>query len=218
MDGLPAALERVRGIEQTLQSLRAGRPGSTAFSQVLAGAVASGPSPSAEALPSATATSAAWTSAVQRPASLSGTALPGVVLPGAAAPAGAAPAAAAAYGNGQVPDSALVSIGGGERLQAGAAAGFLAMREAAARDGVQLPVNDSYRSLQEQRDMAARKGLYSQGGLAAQPGTSTHGLGRSVDLHLDQAAQSWMRTNGARFGYANDVAREPWHWTFTATG
>ena len=159
----------------------------------------------------------------------------------AARPAGAAPAAAArappgvarsgpprckqatpagggaglTWPNGEIPASELTSIGGRERLTSRAADGFLQMRAAAARDGVELPVNDSYRSLAEQEDMAERKGLYSEGGLAAKPGTSTHGLGVSVDLQLDDRALTWMRANGERYGFAEDVPREPWHWTYT---
>jgi LAS superfamily LD-carboxypeptidase LdcB len=52
--------------------------------------------------------------------------------------------------------------------------------------------------------------------LAATPGTSNHGWGLSVDLDLDATAQAWMRQNGARYGFVEDVPREPWHWTFRA--
>jgi hypothetical protein len=41
--------------------------------------------------------------------------------------------------------------------------------------GVDIGVTDSYRSYDAQVDVARRKGLYSQGGLAATPGTSDHG-------------------------------------------
>ena len=59
------------------------------------------------------------------------------------------------------------------------------MTEAARRDGVSIGVTDSYRSYGEQVDLARRKGLYSQGGLAAKPGTSDHGWGLSLDLDLE---------------------------------
>lgn len=48
----------------------------------------------------------------------------------------------------------------------------------------------------------------------ATAGTSTHGLGLSVDLGLDGRAQAWMRANADRFGFVEDVAGEPWHWTY----
>jgi D-alanyl-D-alanine dipeptidase len=127
------------------------------------------------------------------------------------------PAALAAYGNGKIPAEALTPIGqGNHRLWAPAAEGFAALEQAAAQDGVRIKVSDSYRSYEEQVDVARRKGLYSEGGLAAKPGTSDHGWGMSLDLSLDDRAQAWMRTNAGRFGFAEDVPREPWHWTFTA--
>jgi hypothetical protein len=80
--------------------------------------------------------------------------------------------------------------------------------------GVDIGVTDSYRSYDAQVDVARRKGLYSQGGLAATPGTSDHGWGMSLDLDLDSRALSWMRANAGRYGFVEDVPREPWHWTF----
>ena len=136
---------------------------------------------------------------------------------GAAAPAPAAALSAATpkgYGNGRIPPQALASIGGGERLWAPAAAAFERMRDAASAAGVRIGVNDSYRSFDEQVDMARRKGLYSAGGLAAQPGTSDHGWGKALDLQLDGRAQSWMRANGERFGFDDSTPREPWHWVY----
>ena len=116
-----------------------------------------------------------------------------------------------------MPAEALAPIGdGGHRLAAPAAAAFDRLQAAARRDGVAIGVTDSYRSFDAQVDVARRKGLYSQGGLAAQPGTSQHGWGLAVDLDLDSRAQAWMRANGARFGFVEDTPREPWHWAFTA--
>lgn len=118
------------------------------------------------------------------------------------------------FPNGKIPDHALVSIGGGEKLVPSAAEKFLQMRASAERAGVKIGINDSYRSYDEQVHMANTKGLYSQGGLAAKPGTSTHGLGLSVDLQLDSKALNWMRQNAKQFGFVNDVKNESWHWTY----
>lgn len=134
---------------------------------------------------------------------------------GSAAAAGGPPPELVRYGNGRIPPIALTSLGiGDHRLWAPAAQAFGALKAAAAADGVRIGVTDSYRSLPEQEDLVRRKGLYSQGGLAAAPGTSNHGWGLSLDLDLDGQAQAWMRTNAARFGFVEDVPREPWHWTF----
>ena len=123
-----------------------------------------------------------------------------------------------AYGNGKVPEAQLVEIGGagsGERMWAPAAAAYDRMTAAARADGVRFSVNDSYRSYGDQVDMAERKGLRSQGGLAAAPGTSSHGWGLAVDLQLDGKALGWMRDNAGRFGFAETVSGEPWHWGFS---
>ena len=139
----------------------------------------------------------------------------------AVAPAGAQPLSVAelktSYTNGRIPTDALAPIGdGGHRLAAPAAAAFGDLQAAARRDGVTIGVTDSYRSFDAQVDLVRRKGLYSQGGLAAQPGTSQHGWGLAVDLDLDSRAQAWMRANGARFGFVEDTPREPWHWAYEA--
>lgn len=130
-------------------------------------------------------------------------------------PVDGVPAELARYGNGRIPAAALTEIGSGNhRLWDPAARAFQAMEAAAARDGVTFGVTDSYRSYESQVDVARRKGLYSQGGLAAVPGTSKHGWGLALDLDLDAKAQAWMRDNGARFGFVENVPREPWHWEF----
>ena len=126
------------------------------------------------------------------------------------------PADLAAYGNGKVPASALSGIGhGSHRLWAPAAQAFRRLEAAAEKAGVELGVTDSYRSYAEQVDLARRKGLYSQGGLAATPGTSDHGWGRSLDLHLDSKALAWMRAHADEYGFDENVPRESWHWTYT---
>ena len=119
------------------------------------------------------------------------------------------------YENGRLPDEALTSIGvGSHRLSAPAASAFTKMTAAAEAEGVDIGVTDSYRSYDAQVDVANRKGLYSQGGLAAKPGTSDHGLGLALDLDLDAKALSWMRANAGRFGFVEDTPRESWHWKF----
>lgn len=124
-----------------------------------------------------------------------------------------------AYGNGQIPAAAMTSIGHGDhRLHAPAARAFQQMEAAARAEGITFGITTSYRDLPTQRRLAAEKGLYSQGGLAATPGTSNHGWGMSVDLRLDDRAQTWMRDNGWRFGFVEDVPREPWHWTYRPAG
>jgi LAS superfamily LD-carboxypeptidase LdcB len=128
------------------------------------------------------------------------------------------PADLARYGNGKVPADALTSIGKGHRMWTPAARQFEQLSAAAARDGVTIGITDSYRTYESQVDLAERKGLYKNGGLAAVPGTSDHGWGRSLDLKLDSTALAWMRENGAAFGFKEDTPRESWHWTYYPPG
>lgn len=121
----------------------------------------------------------------------------------------------AAYGNGKIPANALGKVGTtGATLWAPAAESLTGMIAAAKKDGVDIGINDSYRSYDEQVDMAKRKGLYSQGGLAAKPGTSEHGWGMAADLELNGKAQAWMQKHGAEYDFVNNVRGEPWHWAY----
>lgn len=121
----------------------------------------------------------------------------------------------AAYGNGKIPADALGQVGGTRhKLWAPAAEKLTSLIDDAKRDGVNIGITDSYRSYDEQVDVARRKGLYSQGGLAAKPGTSEHGWGMATDLDLNPAALAWMRKNGDKYGFVENVKRESWHWAF----
>ena len=154
--------------------------------------------------------SAGGTGASSRPAVLP------VTSPTALLGPGGVPVDLQSFGNGRIPGRALVDIDRGtHRLWSPAAVAFRALEAAAARDGVRFGVTDSYRSYEAQVEVAARKGLYSEGGLAARPGTSDHGWGRSLDLDLSPQAQRWMRAHAAAYGFQEDVPREPWHWTYT---
>ncbi len=121
----------------------------------------------------------------------------------------------AAYGNGKVPANALEQVGNTRhKLWAPAAQALNQMIGDAKKDGVHIGITDSYRPYEEQVDLARRKGLYSQGGLAAKPGTSEHGWGMATDLDLNAKALSWMKQNGEKYGYEMNVPRENWHWAY----
>jgi len=120
-----------------------------------------------------------------------------------------------AYGNGKIPADALEQIGiKKHKLWTVAAEAFKKMRADAADAGVDIGVTDSYRPYDEQVDLAKRKGLYSQGGLAAVPGTSPHGWGMALDVDVTPAGLSWLRQHGAEYGFVEAVPREPWHWEY----
>lgn len=126
------------------------------------------------------------------------------------------PEALRAFGNGKIPPTALAEIGqSGHRLYAPAAASWDSLVAAAKADGIDLRITDSYRSYEQQVDLVRRKGLYSEGGLGARPGTSNHGWGLAVDADVtDTRTRNWLKVNGPRFGWMETVPREPWHWEF----
>jgi LAS superfamily LD-carboxypeptidase LdcB len=125
------------------------------------------------------------------------------------------PADLAAYGNGKIPASALEQVGTTRhKLWGPAAEALTRMMSDAERDGVHIGITDSYRPYTEQVDLARRKGLYSQGGLAAKPGTSEHGWGMAADLDLNAKALAWVRQNADKYGFYNTASRESWHWGF----
>lgn len=131
------------------------------------------------------------------------------------APAFVPPGELVAYGNGRIPTEALEPIGVGKhRLWGPAAVAFRQMALDAAGEGVNIGVTDSYRSYDQQVDLASRKGLYSDGGLAAQPGTSKHGWGVALDVDVDSRGLAWLRANGSRYGFFETTPREPWHWEY----
>jgi len=115
--------------------------------------------------------------------------------------------------NGMLDRSQLVPIGGGHVMKPEAAKAYQAMVKAAGAEGITWGITDSYRDYNSQVKVAREKGLYSQGGLAARPGTSNHGWGLATDLKLSDAAFQWLQQNGRKFGFKN-IPREKWHWEY----
>lgn len=129
------------------------------------------------------------------------------------------PVALAAYGNGHVPASALEQVGTtGSSMWAPAAESLERLIAAAKADGITIGVTEGYRSYDEQVSLAKTKGLYSEGGLAAVPGTSEHGWGMAADLKLDSAGLAWMRAHASEYGFYATAPRESWHWGYKPNG
>jgi hypothetical protein len=113
--------------------------------------------------------------------------------------------------NGRLSKSELAPIPGGE-LAIAAAAAWNAPGGPA--DAGLLPTGSrsSYRTFGEQEELWAD---YKAGGnLAAQPGTSNHGLGIAIDV-AQAWMESWIKEHGAEFGWAKTEAMgESWHFNF----
>lgn len=126
------------------------------------------------------------------------------------------PTSLAGYGNGRIPETSLAPVAGSnEHMWAPAAEHLNDLLADAKKAGVSISVTDGYRDYDSQVRLADEKGLYSQGGLAASPGTSEHGWGLATDLDLDPTAQAWMRQHAKEYGFVENVPREPWHWEFS---
>jgi len=128
----------------------------------------------------------------------------------------------------------LVNIPGtNERVESSAGASLSRAVSAGCPAG---GINDAYRSYAEQVTMFlsryrvqwSGRGLYgdvrrwngkryvrtSGAGMAARPGTSTHGDGLALDLARPQ--RTWMFAHGAAYGWFNTIKSEPWHWEYSA--
>lgn len=125
------------------------------------------------------------------------------------------------YPNGEIPESALCPLPQpGERLRADAAEAFIALDdEFQGRFGRPMCVADSYRPIDEQVRLYEEKAE----GMAAAPGTSTHGRGIAVDLCGGVETEGsdeyrWMMENAPGHGWHNPEwaqnGFEPWHWEF----
>jgi D-alanyl-D-alanine carboxypeptidase len=138
----------------------------------------------------------------------------------------------------------LISIGTDiygrdQKMLTEAAAAWQSMKEAAARDEIELQVVSAYRSVDYQCGIIRRKLENGQHigqilRVSAAPGYSEHHSGRALDLTtpgyevLEEEfelsdAFSWLSRHAAGFGFRmsfprdnpHDVAYEPWHWAWT---
>lgn len=126
-----------------------------------------------------------------------------------------------AYANGQpIGDLETVKIQGSggetERMEVGQLVKWADMKEAAAKDGVDLEVTDGFRTNQEQKDVLAQVGPFTGSSGAAQPGHSPHQNGVAVDVADTPGAKAWVAENGGRFGFERTNG-EDWHFESPST-
>lgn len=137
-------------------------------------------------------------------------------------------------------DTELDVFGRQPKLDARAFAAWTAMKEAAARDGVELQLVSAFRSIAYQHELIQRKLTRGDSidailAVNAAPGYSEHHTGRALDIgtpgypHLEidferSPAFTWLCANAVDFGFVMSfpkdnpygVQYEPWHWCFRA--
>jgi D-alanyl-D-alanine carboxypeptidase len=120
-----------------------------------------------------------------------------------------------------------------------AARAWARMRDAAARDGVEMQIVSAFRGIDYQLGILKRKLERGQDiaqilRVSAAPGYSEHHSGRAVDLTTPgfaaleeefehSAAFAWLSTNAQKYnfrlsyprGNAHGIAYEPWHWCWS---
>ena len=118
--------------------------------------------------------------------------------------------------NGKLPDSDLVEVPGG-RLEKEAAANWLALRRKGGNElGIWSPRWRAFLVPHVRRTAGLLGPLHVRPGpLAAEPGTSNHGLGGAVDLALPTPMRRVVDGFGAPLGWHwGEVPRENWHVTY----
>jgi len=107
-----------------------------------------------------------------------------------------------------------------ERIDLGTVEPYLALVEAAARDGVQVAINSGFRSYVEQKALydGYQRGLPGYN-LAAPPGRSNHQNGVAFDIRVaggdGDPTYEWLKKNAPAHGFVRTVNKEPWHWEFS---
>lgn len=145
---------------------------------------------------------------------------------------------------GEVAATQLVELEAGHRLHVDAAKEWLAMQEAARRDGIELQVLSGFRSVADQTSIffsvksERNQTAQDRARVSAPPGYSEHSTGYALDLgdasepatnlspdFEHTAGFAWLKTNAHRYhfvlsfppGNRQGVSYEPWHWRFEGT-
>jgi len=103
-----------------------------------------------------------------------------------------------------------------------AAKSFSAMKDAAARDGVDLNFSGAWRSWELQNrawETFRATGKNLAGNTVpniAHPDNSFHPKGLAIDFTLAPGVHEWLVANGAQFGW-RPIRSERWHWEYRPT-
>jgi D-alanyl-D-alanine carboxypeptidase len=128
--------------------------------------------------------------------------------------------------NGRLADGEVMAVSGGwtgsARLLPPAGAAWEEMRAAAAIDGVDVKVIDSYRTWESQARAYEAHLRGEKKANVLPPGRSEHGNGLAVDvtngaiIGRDDAEWAWLHANASRFG-RYPISNETWHWELRGT-
>lgn len=125
------------------------------------------------------------------------------------------------------PESGMVTIPGTNyKARSSVAQNFVAMRQAAARDGITLTVTSGYRSEAKQLSIWYSHGCdkHSCSGTVGRPCTlggngSNHNSGNAVDISVGSSGSktfNWLKAHGGAYGFNNKLdARDPFHWSLS---
>lgn len=111
---------------------------------------------------------------------------------------------------------------------------YVLMSNAAAKDGISIPIRSAFRTMEEQERLYKERSnpaVAAVKGVAAVPGTSNHQSGIALDLDVgmtkadylagrNTAAYLWLVKYGPEFGFDHEEGAsvsEPWHWTHKPT-
>lgn len=127
---------------------------------------------------------------------------------------------AEAWEHGQVVGTISVVQVDGVLMEVGLSRAWVAMRDAAAADGVTLRPTSGFRSMAEQQRLWAEHQAGTRTTPVARPGWSGHQCGRDLDIGVRASNTSpeflWLEKNAERFGFrctgASFSPPEWWHW------
>lgn len=138
------------------------------------------------------------------------------------------------YAYKEVSRSLLVPVGNGQLLHKDAAIAFIAMKQAAKKEGIYLQPISGFRSIKEQNYLfykvakQRRQTWEKRAKVSAPPGYSQHHTGFAIDINsLNQSfantkTYAWLLNNAAKYGFhlsfnknnSQGVSFEPWHWAW----
>lgn len=127
------------------------------------------------------------------------------------------PSTSASAASGKVvntPDGPMVSRQG-HLISVRIADAFDKLDAAAKAAGIDLQINEGYRSYAEQEKLYQAY-LNGTGAVAAKPGTSNHEKGLAIDFVNTPGAYDWLKANASKFGLYN-YPPEPWHYSINGS-